>query len=94
MSRCRLSGVTTVSLVMLVLVFETCDGHSAARAAEFRGRVVDDSTGEPIPARVYLQNEAGEWLFVTSAAADGSALPYREQWVPMTDSAQAVTRSQ
>ena len=46
-----------------------------AGAAEFRGRVVDAATGEPIPARVYLQNPAGEWLFVTSAAAEGSALP-------------------
>lgn len=91
MSRSRLSGVTTVSLMMLVLVSEPGDGHSAADAAEFRGRVVDDSTGEPIPARVYLQNEAGEWLFVSSAAADGSALPYREQWVPMADSVEQHT---
>ncbi len=30
-----------------------------------------------------MQSSAGEWLFVQSASEDGTALPYREQWVPM-----------
>ncbi|MGQ0633029.1 MAG: CehA/McbA family metallohydrolase [Planctomycetaceae bacterium] len=52
---------------------------------------MDDSTGEAIPARVYLQSESGEWLFVSSPSSDGSALPYREQWVPMPQSVEKHT---
>ncbi len=50
---------------------------------EFRGQVVDAATGQPIAARIYLRSEAGDWLFVESATANGSALLYHEQWVPM-----------
>jgi hypothetical protein len=60
-------------------------------AAEFRGRVLDAERGEPIPARVSLQHESGEWLFVESADPEGSALPYKEQWVPMPDSVERHT---
>ena len=62
-----------------------------AVAAELRGRIVDEASGEPIAARVYLQGESGEWLFVSSTAADGSALPYSEQWVPMPQSVEKHT---
>jgi hypothetical protein len=60
-------------------------------ATEFRGRVVDAATGASIPARVYVQNDQGEWLFVTSAVPEGSALAYQEQWVPMPDSVERHT---
>ena len=53
---------------------------------ELTGYVLDEATALPLPARVYLQSEAGEWLFVESAAREGSALPYAEQWVPMPGS--------
>lgn len=62
-----------------------------AGAVELRGEIVDASTGKPIAARVYLQNEAGEWLFVESADRAGSALPYREEWVPMLQSVERHT---
>ncbi len=60
-------------------------------AAEFRGTIVDAASGQPIPARVYLQNERGDWLFVASAAAEGSAIAYQEQWVPMPESIERHT---
>lgn len=47
------------------------------------GSVLDADTGELLPARVYVQSADGQWLFVESASEKGSALPYREQWVPM-----------
>ena len=47
-------------------------------ATELVGTVLDADSGKPIPARVYVQNTSGRWLFVESAAAEGSALPYRE----------------
>ncbi len=75
----RFAMTNHVRLVSLCLA---CVFSQSLAAAELRGRIVDDS-GEPIPARVYLQSESGEWLFVSSAVAEGSALPYREQWVPM-----------
>lgn len=56
------------------------------RAAEFTGTVVDADTGKPIPARVYVEAPGGRWLFVRSAAAGGTAVPYDEQWVPMPGS--------
>ncbi|HSG71322.1 MAG TPA: hypothetical protein VLA12_12955, partial [Planctomycetaceae bacterium] len=60
-------------------------------AAEFRGRVIDADTEQPLAARIYLQSESGEWLFVESAVTEGSALPYKEQWVPQPDSVELHT---
>lgn len=60
-------------------------------AAELRGRVIDADTEQPLPARIYLQSESGEWLFVESAVPEGSALPYKEQWVPQPDSVELHT---
>ena len=62
-----------------------------AMGAEFRGHVVDADSGKPIAARIYLQSAAGEWLLVNSAATNGSALPYLEQWVPRPGSAERHT---
>ncbi|MCI0538088.1 MAG: CehA/McbA family metallohydrolase [Verrucomicrobiales bacterium] len=44
---------------------------------------MDDLTGEPLPCRVYLQDKAGASLMVTPGEPGATALPYREQWVPM-----------
>lgn len=60
-------------------------------ATEFVGKIVDSKTQEAIAARIYLQDHQGEWIFVESADARGSALPYREQWVPMPDSIEKHT---
>ncbi|MBL8819607.1 MAG: CehA/McbA family metallohydrolase [Planctomyces sp.] len=66
-------------------------GVYTANAAEFQAIVVDADTHRNLPARVYLQNESGEWLFVQSASTEGSALQYREQWVPMDGSTELHT---
>jgi hypothetical protein len=60
-------------------------------AAEFRARIIDHDTSKPIPARVYLTHEGGEELFVESADPDGTAVIYREQWVPMEGSSEKHT---
>lgn len=44
-----------------------------------QGEVVDKETGRPIPARIYLQNDEGVWYFPTSAAPEGSAVPYKKR---------------
>ncbi len=64
---------------------------SPAAATEFTGSVVDHETGTALPCRVYLQAADGTWLFVKSTSPDGSALPYREQWVPMAESVEKHT---
>ena len=61
------------------------------RAAEFRGRVIDADTGELIPARVYVRGGESEFYFVSSASEEGTALPYREQWIPMPRSMERHT---
>jgi hypothetical protein len=64
---------------------------SVASATEFRGRVVDASSGRSLEARIYLQAPDGSWLFVESADPAGRAVPYSEQWVPMRDSVEKHT---
>ena len=62
-----------------------------ADAALFTGAIVDADTRAPVAARVYVQAEDGEWLFVETASPEGSALPYKEQWVPMSGSTERHT---
>jgi hypothetical protein len=46
------------------------------------GEVVDEATGQPIPSRVYIQSQDGQWFFPESASAEGSALRYeRRNWM-------------
>lgn len=86
----RITSVLWLSCVLLGLPLidaSTIQVH----AAELRGRVLDADSGAPLAARVYLRNSNQEWLFVKSADANGSALEYREQWVPMPDSIEQHT---
>ena len=78
--------VPTWCLVYLISILA-----APASAAQLVGTVVDDDTTEPIPARVYIQDERGEWLFVQSDSPNGSAIAYREQWVPMPKSVEKHT---
>lgn len=77
------TGRTSVRYYVLATVWLL---SQSAAAGEFVGRVIDAASGEPIPARVYLQNEQGQWLFVSAASPGGSAIAYQEQWVPMPGS--------
>lgn len=58
---------------------------------EFVGRVLDDRTGLPAAARVYLRDGDDQWHFVETADDRGSAWPYAEQWVPMPESVERHT---
>ncbi len=57
-----------------VLVIRAAKPDDTVRA---RGEVLDADTGKPIPSRVYVQREDGEWFFPGSASANGTAVPYR-----------------
>ncbi|MFP6621478.1 MAG: CehA/McbA family metallohydrolase [Pirellulaceae bacterium] len=58
-----------------------------ASAVEFQGRVVDRDSRAVLAARVYIEKQgvqAGEprWYFAKATSLSGSAIAYREQWVP------------
>jgi hypothetical protein len=52
------------------------------RAVPVTGEIVDARSGQPIPARLYIQAGDGRWFFATSASANGSAIRYEKRnWV-------------
>ncbi len=77
---------------LLCLIIAGSNNLSGETGYLFKGHLLDAASGEPVPARVYLQSvEDGKWLFVESASPEGSALPYQEEWVPMPDSVEKHT---
>jgi hypothetical protein len=64
---------------------------TSSQAALVTGTVFDTDSGKALPARVYVWDENGQNHFVQSSSPDGSALPYREQWVPMAESKEQHT---
>jgi len=63
----------------------------AARAAAVTGEIVDLSSGKILPARLYIQSDAGEWFFPASAATNGSAVRYQKQAGRSTNSIEQHT---
>ena len=62
-----------------------------ATAGQLTLRILDADSGEPLAARIYLQNDAGDSFFFESLSPTGSALPYTEQWVPIAGSSELHT---
>ena len=58
----------------------------SGQAARVTGSVADADTGIALPARIYIIDSSGQNHFVQSSAPEGTALAYREEWVPMPDS--------
>ena len=54
----------------------TCGISDAVGDTQITCVVVDAETGEPLPCRVYLESSDGEFHFVESADANGSAVRY------------------
>jgi hypothetical protein len=51
-------------------------------AADLTGTVLDEASGQPLAARLYLQDTAGKWFFAESGSPDGSAVRYaKTNWV-------------
>ncbi len=64
---------------LAVALLAGSSGFCAVRSAscvELRGRVVDSKTGEPVAARIYIENAAGRSFFAKSASRTGSAIVY------------------
>lgn len=62
--------------VLIVLLF-VAGGVQAADPAVLIGQIVDAQTGEPIPARIYVEDAAGNWLHPESTG--GSAVRYQKR---------------
>ena len=62
-----------------------------AQRIEFlvEGEVVDAGTGDPIPARLYIEGPTGRWFFPKSAHALGSAIPYERRNTANTNAVEA-----
>ncbi|HOK76805.1 MAG TPA: CehA/McbA family metallohydrolase [Verrucomicrobiota bacterium] len=55
---------------------------SAAIGAQITGTVVDEKSGDLLPARIYMQDADGNWHFVDPASPRGSAVRYaKTNWV-------------
>ena len=55
---------------------------SGLNATELVCRLVDSKTGRPLAARVYIENNRGEWFFVQSTGAAGTAVRYdKTNWM-------------
>jgi hypothetical protein len=62
----------------------TLTGSPTARAESLRGTVVDQATGKPLAARIYIRSAEGKWHFAASADPAGKAVPYDIQRGPQS----------
>jgi hypothetical protein len=70
MTGASLRAFLSIGLLMLMT--------SRVSAVAFRSEVIDEATGAPLAARVYLQGENGTWHFVESASPDQKAVRYEK----------------
>lgn len=73
-----------VHLLHLPFILLTANGllMPELTGAEIIGTVVDDKSGEVLPARIYIQDTRGGWHFASPASAEGSAVRYaKTNWV-------------
>ena len=68
-------AIMTAAVIVGSLVAE-----ASAQETVFSGRVTDATTGEAIPARIYIEStKSGLWYFAESADPAGRAVRYRKQ---------------
>lgn len=91
----------TVVLLTVVCISTNCvvandqqaGGNQAnAKPIRLRGEIVDDESGQPLPAKVSVKSANGTWYFPKSASPQGSAVEYKRQVAP-TSLEQHVTLS-
>lgn len=64
------------SMFVLIQLLTLSPPTLLAQATSIRCRVVDADSNTPLPCRVYLQSEQGEWRFARSADTNGTAVKY------------------
>lgn len=73
-------------MLRIAIVIHAAFLCSGTAATELRGRIIDAVTKAPLAARIYIEADDGRAYFVKSVDPAGSAIAYKEQWVPMKDS--------
>ncbi len=63
----------------------------AVSSATVRGRIVDERTGAPLPARIYISDAAGRWHFPKSEGPAGSSIPYQRTYGGNTNATEQHT---
>ena len=61
------------------------------QAATVFGQIVDDKSHKTLPARMYIQSDAGKWFFPTSVSSNGTAVRYQKQHGKFTNSVEQHT---
>ena len=64
---------------LAIIPFHLNTDLASAAPVTLTGEIVDSASRHPIPARLYVHNEAGQWFFPVSAATNGSAIRYERQ---------------
>ncbi|MCL4176629.1 MAG: hypothetical protein KJ072_02640 [Verrucomicrobia bacterium] len=54
----------------------------AAKTVPVTGRVIEETTRQPVPCRIYVQRSDGRWFFPASAVPHGSAIRYERRATP------------
>jgi len=68
--------------LILLIVFSMSLQARSDSSRTFCIEVVDDDTGQPLPARIYIRDEQGGWHHVTSTVPEGSAVRYEKRnWI-------------
>ncbi|MDP7051717.1 MAG: CehA/McbA family metallohydrolase [Verrucomicrobiota bacterium] len=71
-------ALNTLSGIVVMTFLQTTPLHGAS----LTGKIVDEQSGAYLAARVYVENAKGEWFFVESAEAGGSAVHYdKTNWL-------------
>lgn len=70
-------------MIRLILAFSICLSFCATlESATLSGKIVDSTTGQIIPARLYVRSVAGAFYFAKSTIKAGSAIRYDKQRGP------------
>lgn len=77
--------------LLIVFVGRTTALAQVTHHVQVTALITDADSGEWLPARVYITDTHGKSWFVESADPQGSAFPYREQWVPLAGSEELHT---
>lgn len=88
-----MTKLTGLFVAILLSTPQLLSGQSlrSIEFVRFEAEIMDADSNVPIPARIYIKDENGTFHFVRSASTIGSACPYTEEWVKMTDSIEQHT---
>lgn len=65
--------------VVLLILWCASSAPAQDQLVRLRGEVVDASTGDRLPCRLYVEGPEEKWHFVESASSEGSAVRYEKE---------------